>query len=388
MPPVQGQPAPPLVSRALVRVFVASFGGIASFFLLLSVVPLYASAGGAGDAGAGLTTGALLFATVAAELVTPRLMARFGPRLVLAAGLVLVGVPALALPASTDLAAILVICGFRGLGFGIVVVLGSALVASLVPAERRGEGLGLHGIVIGVPSVLALPFGVFLVEHTGYTAVFVAGAVVSLAGLAAAPGLPGRRPESTEPVGILAGMRRAAVLWPAVVFSVTALAVGVIVTFLPLAVTDGSGSLAALALLVQAVTSTASRWWAGRYGDRNGAARLLIPGLLLAAAGVLVLVLIGSPVAVLVGMVVFGAGFGVSQNASLAVMFQRVSSSGYGMVSALWNLAYDAGMGLGAVGFGVLAAQAGYPGAFALTAAVMLLALVPALADRSSERQA
>lgn len=98
-------------------------------------------------------------------------------------------------------------------------------------------------------------------------------------------------------------------------------------------------------------------------------------------AGILALVLVGTPIAVLAGMALFGVGFGVSQNASLNLMFNRVSSAGYGAVSALWNLAYDAGMGLGAAGYGVLAAQTGYPVAFVVTGALMLAALVPAVRD-------
>jgi predicted MFS family arabinose efflux permease len=65
-------------------------------------------------------------------------------------------------------------------------------------------------------------------------------------------------------------------------------------------------------------------------------------------------------------------------------MFDRVSASGYGTVSALWNLAYDAGLGIGAAGFGVIAALTGYPMAFALTAVVMLAALLPAVRDRTA----
>jgi predicted MFS family arabinose efflux permease len=57
------------------------------------------------------------------------------------------------------------------------------------------------------------------------------------------------------------------------------------------------------------------------------------------------------------------------------------SSSGYGTVSALWNLAYDGGMGVGALGFGALAAPVGYPAAFTVTGVLMLVALVPALRD-------
>jgi predicted MFS family arabinose efflux permease len=81
----------------------------------------------------------------------------------------------------------------------------------------------------------------------------------------------------------------------------------------------------------------------------------------------------------LIGAALFGVGFGVVQNATLTVMFERVQGSGYGAVSAMWNLAYDAGLGLGAVGFGVVAAQTGYPVAFALTSLVVLAALVPSV---------
>jgi len=79
-----------------------------------------------------------------------------------------------------------------------------------------------------------------------------------------------------------------------------------------------------------------------------------------------------------VGAAAFGAGFGVTQNASLTVMYDRVPESGYSAVSALWNLAYDGGMGVGAAGFGVLVVRTGYPAAFALTAAVLPVVLAAA----------
>jgi hypothetical protein len=56
---------------------------------------------------------------------------------------------------------------------------------------------------------------------------------------------------------------------------------------------------------------------------------------------------------------VFGLGFGVTQNVTQTVMYDRVPESAYGASSALWNLAYDGGMGLGAAGFGVLACTPG-----------------------------
>jgi predicted MFS family arabinose efflux permease len=225
--------------------------------------------------------------------------------------------------------------------------------------------------------VAALPLGVWLVREAGYPVVFVAGAAAALAGLAVVPGLPGRQPAPEQaPVGVLAGLRTPALVRPGLAFSATAMAAGAVVTFLPLAVPGGSGGLAALALFVQAVGSTLSRWWAGRFGDRHGSAVLFVPGMVTAAAGILALVLIDRPAAVLAAMALFGSGFGATQNASMTLMLNRVAPSAYGTVSAIWNLAFDAGIGVGAFGFGVVAARTGYAPAFALTAALMLAALV------------
>jgi MFS family permease len=90
---------PRMLTRPLVLVFVSSFGFSTSFYLVLSVVPLYATSVGAGGAGAGFATGALMLSTVAAELVTPLLVSRFGYRAVFAAGFVLLGAPTFALGA-------------------------------------------------------------------------------------------------------------------------------------------------------------------------------------------------------------------------------------------------------------------------------------------------
>lgn len=53
-------------------------------------------------------------------------------------------------------------------------------------------------------------------------------------------------------------------------------------------------------------------------------------------------------------------------------MYARVPTSAHAAVSALWNGAYDLGMGVGAVAVGALAARTCYGVAFLLVAAAML----------------
>jgi MFS family permease len=380
-----------IVSGTLALVFLTEFCALTSFYLLLSVTPMDAAAAGAGSAGAGLVTGMLLGGTVAAELAAPILMRRFGYRALLAAGALLLGAPALALLTDGSLATIVTVSVVRGFGFGLCTVLAGALTAMLVPPGRRGEGLGLFGIVATAPGIVALPAGVWLAGHLGMPVVVGLTAATALVPLAAVPWLPGRtgrrqaaasRAASAQD-GLLAGLRRAGQLRPFLIFAASTVAAGVVVSFLPLA-TGVSANLAAAGLLVQALTATVSRWWAGRQGDRSGHARLLVPALVIASAGMIAMIWLASPVAVIAGMFLFGTGFGICQNATFAMMIDRMPPAGAGPASALWNLAYDAGYGAGPAVFGLLVIHTGYPVAFALTAALMLAALPAARRERSA----
>jgi hypothetical protein len=49
----------------------------------------------------------------------------------------------------------------------------------------------------------------------------------------------------------------------------------------------------------------------------------------------------------------------------------------------LWNLAYDSGFGAGAIAFGVLAVQTGYPAAFGITGLVIIAVLPLARSSRT-----
>jgi MFS family permease len=299
----------------------------------------------------------------------------------LAAGAVLLGAPALALLPREPQAVMMGASFVRGLGFGLCGVTTGALVATLLPPERRGEGLGLLGIVSGVPAVVALPAGVWLAGHHLGAAVAAMAAVAGLVPLATLRWLPGRAAADRFTVPA-ARTRRApgAALRLALIFAACTVAAGVLDSFFPLA-KGVSSNLSSAALLVQAVIATLSRWQAGRHGDRYGHARLLIPGLIVAALGMTAMLWLSSPALVFASMVLFGAGFGVLENATFALLLERLPEA---KASALWNFAYDAGYGAGPAVFGLFAARTGYPAAFALTGILVLAALPAALRERKA----
>ena len=373
--------------------FLSTFGALTSFYLLLSVTPMYAASAGAGSAGAGLVTGVLLLGTVTAELASSTLMRRYGYRIVLAAGAVLLGVPTLALLSRGSLPVLVVVSVVRGVGFGLSTVVTGAMTAMLVPPDRRGEGFGLAGAVETVPGVVALPGGFWLAGHAGSAVVAGLAAATALVPLAAFAWLPGARDRAAaekgsdpgKAAGPVAGLRRGGQRRPAMIFVASTVAAGVVASFLPLAAGVSAGTATA-GLLAQALTATIGSWWAGRHGDRHGHARLLIPGLAVGSLGMTAMIWLTSPAAVVVGMCLFGFGFGISENATFTLMIERAPASGLGAASALWSLAYDTGYGAGPAAFGLIVGHTGYPAAFAMTGALMLVALPIARREPAAEQ--
>lgn len=359
--------------RALIGV---TFLGFASYCLTLASLPTYAVEGGAAESTAGVVTAVFLVVTIAVQSVVPALTARFGTGPVLAAGLVAMGLPSPLYLLDDGVAWISALSAVRGAGFAILTVLGATLSAWVAPPGRRGESIGLYGLAIAIPNMVAVPAGVALVlaGHVGWLSWLSAS---PLLGLVLVPLL--MRSVTVPPDLGGSGSNRAAALAAlapsAVLFAVT-MAGGGLVTFLPIERPDGR--LATIALLLWGATGALSRWRAGLLADRLGAALLLPLAVAVGAVG-LALVAVGlgtGDVWVLIGAAVFGAGFGAVQNLTLLTSFARAGEQGQTAASATWNAAFDAGTAVGALALGVLAGGLGLGGTFVLVAAALAV-LVP-----------
>lgn len=359
--------------------------GFASYCLTLASLPAYAVAGGTAVTTAGAVTTVFLLVTITVQMTVPALTVRFGVGPVLAAGLVALGAPAPLYVLDDGLGWLCAVSAVRGAGFAVLTVLGSTLAALVAPPERRGESIGLYGLAIAVPNLVAIPAGVALVlaGHPGWVAWLAASPVLAL------PLLP--RLVRAVPAGPTAtgrGSRRAAraAFAPSAVLLVVTLAGGALVTFLP--IERPHGALATTALLVFGVTGALTRWRAGVLADRLGQ-RLLLPVAVLVGAlglGLVAAGLVLGAALVLAGAAVFGAGFGAAQNLTLLAAFARAGDGGTTTASALWNASFDAGTAIGALVPGLIAAAAGLPWTYAIVAAAMAAVLpVARAATRAQE---
>ena len=365
----------PLHQRSFLLMLSAVLGGFAGYVLLLPVVPLWAVVGGAGEIAAGATNAVFMLVTVLTQLAMPWLLRRVEHRVALGLGTLLIGLPTPLFVVSSQMWALLVVSGLRGIGFGMLTVAGSALVAELVPPQMRGRAAGMYGLSVGLPNVVFLPAGVWLAQNVGFAPLFWIATALPIALTGAVFWI---RPVRSETPPASSRTFPVSLLRPFVVMCAVSTAAGGLVSFLPLAVL---ASVVSPGLLAFGVATVVGRWLAGQLSDRFGMRPVLVPCVALAGVGAAMIAVAtqGPAFLAVVGGFALGAGFGAVQNVTLVAMFERADS---GAASTAWNIAYDAGNGLGAVGFGVLVTATDYAMTFAAAAVLVLLCLVPAVLDR------
>lgn len=360
---------------------VATVAGFSGFSALMPVAPLWAAHGGADSAGVGGVNGVLMLFTVLTQPFVPAAVRRFGWGPVMAAGQVLLGLPALAHLLSDDLTWILLLAAVRGLGFGILTVTGSAAVANLVDPRRRGQAVGIFGLAIAAPQVVFMPIGPFVAQEIGFWLVFAAGALPLIGAVPA--WLAGRslivEPDDSPVTHSRVQVYRSLVRAMLLLLGVT-LAGGALITFS--SELAGAAWLATAALLVLTASAALTRWKMGALADIYGTRPFLWPLVLITSIG-LVLVAVSltrdgalAAVLLLLGVLCVGTSYGALQNLTLLLAFASVSRRDYGTASAVWNIGFDAGTGLGSVLVGAIAAGASFTQAL-LVAAVLSLVTLP-----------
>lgn len=372
----------------------AAFGG---WSLLLPVVPLAVISGGGSDSLAGATTGIFMAATVLTQMVSPRLCRRFGYIPVMAVSSLLLGLPAIGFIWGVSTVPVLALSALRGVGFGALTVAESALIAELVPMRFLGKAAGMLGLSVGLSELLFLPLGLYLAEQVSYESVYVVGAIVATVATAMCGLIPRVWPQpktdnadhpGAQPAQQVATWKLVTV--PALGISVSSMGFGVVSAFLPAAVRDADpvrGALmAGIVLSIVGGAQMVFRYLSGMVADRRGRpGASMVPALIAGAVGLAIMAITilqgGSVWWLFFAAILYGGGFGAAQNEALMSMFMRLPRSRVSEASALWNIAFDSGTGIGSFFLGMVAASHGYGWAFAAVAAIVAAGLIATVGD-------
>jgi predicted MFS family arabinose efflux permease len=276
----------------------------------------------------------------------------------------------------------------QALAFAMAFAAGAALAVDEAPPERVGQAIGVFGLAFLAMNFVAPTVVEEVAARFDWSTAFATAAAGALlcAVLSRRIRESGGKPDGGEQVpGLLEVARRPSQLRILLVIGLAGAGWCAIVSFhQPYALELGIERLRGFFISYAAVAITV-RVGFGHLMDRWGHRRVSLLSLALYAAVVLAVVELGS-----IGLVAIGAGMGVAHGvfypAFNAVAVDEAGARERGKVMALFQAAFNVGASGGAVGFGLLAANAGYPAVFQTAAGCLFLALLLLLASPEGRR--
>lgn len=361
-----------LWTRAFVLMSLGSLFLFTSFYLLLPTLPLFVKELGGHDTQVGLAVGIFTLVAVILRPIAGGLLDQYGRRPFLLIGLAFYGLSMYLYGMVQGVGTLLLVRLLHGTSWAFVTTAAAAVIADIVPANRRGEGMGWYGLAMTVAMAAGPLLGTWTLDGYTFSGVFLLAVALTVAALlaVAGPRLPFQRLEVRRKIALYDPAALPVSL--AVVF--LTFAYGAVTTFVPLfAVTIDVNP--GLYFLVYALSLTLARPIAGKLSDRYGAASVIVPAALLSICALFVLSSATGLAGVVAAAVLYGLGFGSAQPALQATLLGMVPKERFGLANASFFTAFDLGIALGSTLLGWVADLVSYRALFALSTLAVALSL-------------
>lgn len=369
-----------LWTKAFVLLLLSSLLTMFGFQVLTPTLPMFVSLQAGSSSDVGLVIGVLTIAAVIIRPFSGAASDTVGRKLVLAVG-VLICLAAMALYfwAST-VSSILLVRIVHGIGWGIATTAFGTLASDMVPASRRGEGIGYFGFSALIAGALGPLIGIELMNSFRFQAVLVfsaASTFISLVVLWLIKVPPFEQSEaSSQSTPMMVRLIEKTSLFPSLLMGLLGLVYGGIVTFITLFGTEAGIKNVGLFFLINAVSSFLIRPISGILFDQKGHIYVMLPGTVIALTGVLCLSFATSTGLLSLAAVCFGLGVGAIQPSLQAWVINRAAPNRRGAANSTFFSAFDLGISGGAIILGGVAKAFNYAVMYRFSSVFLLLFVV------------
>lgn len=348
---------PRLWTKNFIVVSAINFHLVLIFYFLVIVIVGYAVAElHANTAQAGLISGLFIVGTLFGRLAVGELLSRLGRKATLLIGLGGFLVFSLLYFLPIGVTGLLAVRFMHGFMMGLASTVLGTVIAQIIPAQRRGEGIGYYSMSSTLGTAIGPFMAIWMMLHLGYQVIFILSSVIALSCICCAfwlniPSIQYNNAQPQNPLQSRSFFSR--------FIELKALPISLVVL---LAATCYSGVLsfinfyakdinlvetASVFFLMYAIAILCSRPFTGPLLDRKGENIIMYPAFLIMALGLFLLSYAQTAWALLGSAALLGLGYGNVQSVCQTLAIKSTSLERMGFATSTFFICLDAGLGFG-----------------------------------------
>ncbi len=366
-------------TKRFISLFLTNISVFFVFYGLVTTLPLYAIGElHQTDREAGLLLSSFLLSAIIVRPFSGKLLDVFGKKKLLLLSLVGYFICTVLYVVIHPFGLLLGLRFIQGIFFSIITTAAGSLAAEIIPAKRKGAGLGYFTMSTNLAVVIGPFIGLLLIQYSSFHVLFIVMSICILAGGFCAltvntDDLPKPASKGTLTFKFNDLFERKA-LPIAAIASLVSFAYASVLSFLSIyAQQKGLMAIASLFYAVFAAAMLITRPYTGKLYDTKGAHYVILPGLISFAIGLVMLAFVEGAVLFLGAAVFVGFGYGAVTTSFQALAIQSTAIQRSGYATATYFTMFDLGIALGSYILGMVAVQAGYASVYLSSAGLLVV---------------
>ncbi len=367
---------PKLWTSSFISICLVNFFIFINFHALLPTFPFFITFLGGDAMAIGIAASLFSLATVISRPFVGWIIDTRGRRTILLIGLVGLALMPLGYCVALGIALTILLRTIHGMFHAVASNANSTWVADIVPRERMGEGLGMHGLSLAISTAIAPAIGLSIMNTLGFHPLFAMTSISVVVAFVITLFIgnknytlerkPLRLRELLEPMAVPAAVTQC-------LFMVT---YSVVEVFVAIYATEKGLPNGGVYFVFIAISTLVTRIALGRFVDRHGEELLVYTGNASCIAAVLLLVLCNSLPCFVLSAICLGYAFGAIVPSLQTMAMHAVAPERRGAATSTFFVAFDLGVAVSGFIAGALIKSLGYDKMFLIMVSFCFFSLV------------
>lgn len=347
----------PIWTKDFIIVSIINFIAILIFFLLMVTISSYAvDTYQVSTSIAGLVSSIFIIGSLIGRIGAGRLISNIGPQKMLLIGLIVFFVSTTLYLMEWGVVYLLIIRLLQGIAVGTVGTATGTIVAMILPASRKGEGIGYYSLSAILATAIGPFVGMFMLKlENGFDVIFYMNTALSLILLVAyffvkisLPQPNKKNGNQTEKLSFLEKFIEPKALPISFIALLIGFAYSGVMTFITFYAREiNLVEAASYFFLAYAGVVVISRPFTGKLMDVRGPNIIVYPCLVVFAIGMLLFSQASAGWMLLFAAVLIGFGYGNFNSIAQTIAVKVTEPHRFGLATSTYFILYDLGLGVG-----------------------------------------